>query len=266
MAAAGLPLGFGVLVTRPVKQAEQLCQLIEAQAGRAIRLPLLEIETVAVDSAGPLRLKKNHEADWLVFISANAVRCAFELLGPQWLAENKAKIAAIGQATTDALLENGITVDLKPKRQSNSEALLAELDWAGVSGLRFLIVRGEGGRELIADALRERGAIVEYAEVYRRVFLPVDRQVLLALLNKGEIGAVTVTSGEMLDYLVRSLGRDGQDLLMNTPLVVIGERLAAQAKASGFSTIIAAEADDKSIVDALVCLAENLSKSNQLRG
>ncbi len=158
-----LPPGFAVLVTRPVEQAESLCRLIEEGGGQAIRFPLLEIVPAAGDGAGACRLRRLENLDWLIFVSVNAVRCAFELLGPQWLKGSAPKIAAVGQATARELVARGVAVDLKPKQQFNSESLLALPEWADVGGQRFLIIRGEGGRELLADALRQRGGVVEYA-------------------------------------------------------------------------------------------------------
>ena len=80
-----LPQGFGVLVTRPVEQAEALCGLIAQCGGTAIRLPLLEIVCAKPDDEGSRRLLQFADKDWLVFVSANAVRCAFELAGTKWL-------------------------------------------------------------------------------------------------------------------------------------------------------------------------------------
>ena len=156
---ADLPPGFGVLVTRPAGQAGTLQRLIEDSGGTAILAPLLDIEPVARDGEGPRRLGRKENPNWLVFVSANAVRCAFDLLGVQWLEGCQAKIAAIGLATARALAEKGVEVDLKPKQQFNSEALLAEAEWEQVSGLRFLIVRGVGGRELLAETLDRKSVV-----------------------------------------------------------------------------------------------------------
>jgi len=261
-----LPSGFGVLVTRPAGQAERLCRLIEDGGGTAIHAPLQEIVPVDGDEPGPRRLKQQENPDWLVFVSANAVRCAFALLGPQWLEGKQAKIAAIGLATACALAEKGVAVDLKPKQQFNSEALLAEPAWAAVSGLRFLIVRGVGGRELLAETLRARGARVEYAEVYRRVPANVDMPGLLARWRAGGIGATIVTSGEALAALARLMeGRD-QALLLCTPMVTIGERLSGQARELGCIQVITAEPGDAEIFDAVLRIGRTLIKTHQPRG
>jgi uroporphyrinogen-III synthase len=263
MAAGELPAGWGVLVTRPADQADTLCRLIEAAGGEAIRLPLLEIAPVAPDSAGPLRLQNLGRVDWLVFTSTNAVRHAFGLCGVEWLQGSGVKIAAIGQATTRALDEQGVAVDLKPKQQFNSEALLAEPAWAKVAGQRFLIVRGVGGRELLAETLQARGAQVEYAEVYQRSQSNPDMGEVLTRWRSGSISAVTVTSGEALANLLRLMAGGNLGLLLSTPLIVIGERLAEQARNAGCTEVVAAGAGDADIFNAVARIGHALIKSHQ---
>ncbi|CAG1023035.1 uroporphyrinogen-III synthase [Methylococcales bacterium] len=263
---AALPAGFGVLVTRPAAQAEALCRMVREGGGTAIRVPLLEIEAAAISEEGPCRLGRLDGLDWLVFVSVNAVRCAFELLGPQWLEACPAKIATIGHGTALALAERGIAVDLKPKQQSNSEALLAESEWLDVAGQKFLIVRGEGGRERLAEVLRMRGGLVEYAEVYRRQSPSIDAQGLISLWRAGGIDVVTVTSGEALDRLAQVMADGAGDLLANTPLVVIGERLATRARELGCTQVTAAGASDADIFDAVVRIGQALINTHQTRG
>ncbi|MFM8333227.1 MAG: uroporphyrinogen-III synthase [Candidatus Methylumidiphilus sp.] len=263
---AALPQGFGVLVTRPAQQAETLCRLVEAGGGTAIGLALQDIATLPADSDGPRLLTQPAGWDWLVFVSANAVRCAFELLGPQWLQSHPAKIAAIGQATAQALAERGVAVDLKPKQQFNSESLLAEPAFADVSGLRFLLVRGVGGREFLAETLRQRGATVEYAEVYRRVATAIDAPALQARWRAGHINAVTLANGEALERLSELMAGDALSLLRQTPMAVVGERLAGLARARGCAQVVVAEASDQGLFDAVACIGQAFIKSHQPRG
>jgi len=261
-----LPAGFGVLVTRPAGQAEALCQRINDSGGTAIRAPLIEIEAIAIGEEDVRRLGKLEGVDWLVFVSVNAVRCAFELLGPQWLTQCKAKIAAIGQATALALAEKGFPVDLKPKQQFNSEALLAEPAWSNVEGQRFLIIRGEGGRELLAETLRTRGGFVEYASVYRRKPADLNMRGILSAWRAGRIGVVAITNGEALDRLAQIMAVGSEDLLRETPMVIIGERLAKRARELGCAQVTSVGASDADIFDALVRIGQELTKTHQTRG
>lgn len=248
-------LGRGVLVTRPQGQADALCDLVEGAGGRAIRFPLLEIMPMPEHAEGPDLLRDLEGWNWLIFVSSNAVRfglACIERAGevPAW-----PKVAAIGQATAEELERQGIAVDLAPKQQFNSEALLAMPELADVSGQRILIVRGAGGRETLADTLRLRGAYVAYAEVYRRSAPQNDPARLLEPWRSGEIDVVTVTSGEALDNLEAIVAAGDFERVRQMPLAVIGERVAEKARFLGYETVMAAEAGDESLLAAVIALA-----------
>lgn len=255
--AVKLPADFGVAVTRPREQAETLCRMIEDAGGRAIRLPLLAIEALEPECAGAARLRRLDDVDWLVFISANAVRFGLEHLPPNVLEGTKhPHIAAIGEATRGALELRGLAVDLAPKAQFNSEALLAQPEWSDMRGQRVLIVRGEGGRELLAETLRARGAEVEYAEVYRRIWPPLDVAYFLSLAQSAALGALVVTSGEALEHLAGQLGTAALERIARIPVIVVSERLAQAARDLGFQNpVVASAASDRAIFDTAAGIA-----------
>lgn len=242
----------GVLVTRAAHQAGHLCDLIEMQGGRTYRLPVLEIlppgngQTLAAVRA---RLS---DYDLAVFVSANAVRMAFPALGPvrQW--PQQLGVAAIGRQTAAALDAAGVTVSIVPQAGFTSEALLALDGMRDVDGKNILIVRGEGGREYLARELRERGAQVDYAEVYRRVLPEVDTSPILEVWRQGNIDAVTIASLQSLENLQILLGEHGTQLLQDTLLVVGNRRTAEWAGARGYARIVIADdASDEAMVAAL---------------
>lgn len=218
-----------------------------------MRLPLLEIAPVGQDAPAVELLRRPDHWDWLVFISANAVRCALDLVGGALPALARTRVAAVGAATARALATAGIQVDLIPKAQFNSESLLAAPEMAEMAGRRVLIVRGEGGRELLADTLRARGAELAYAEVYRRRRAPVEASALAALWGNGGIGLAVVTSGEVLDHLMEILGEAGAAFATGTPLAVIGARVGQLARERGWRRVIVAEqASDAELAAAIV--------------
>jgi uroporphyrinogen-III synthase len=243
----------GVLVTRAAHQASGLAGLIESQGGRAICFPALEIGS-ARDSASALELLQQHW-DLAVFISPNAVRYAVELLAGGRLQSHQ--IAAVGEATARALRNTGMPADLIPQHRYDSEGLLALPELQQLRNRRVLIVRGEGGRRLLGDSLRARGAKVGYAEVYQRMKPVVDPAVLLQHWQ-ADVDIVTATSAEVLDNLVAMLGEPGAPLLRLTPLLVISERMAARARELGFKQVLQASgADDASVMKALCEWVEN---------
>jgi uroporphyrinogen-III synthase len=240
--------GCRVLVTRPVAQAGALCERIAAAAGIALPLPALAIEAVD-DVSSQQRCQSAADYDWLIFISRNAVEHARACLPVPLPAT--VKIAAIGQATATALSEAGVQAALVAEGQGTSESLLTEPDLADMSGQRVLILRGEGGRERLAEILRERGAQVEYADLYRRVRPETTAGELSRLLDSG-IDILTVASGETLDNLLAIAAEERRDIT-SLPLVVMSERLLMLARERGFTdtVIIATEASDKGMVEAI---------------
>jgi uroporphyrinogen-III synthase len=189
----------------------------------------------------------------VVYVSGNAVRFARDLCPPG--APSRAGLtAAVGRGTARELSAAGTPPDLVPERE-DSEGLLETRALGEVAGKRVLIVRGQGGRPLLGAALRERGARVSYAEVYRRRLPAVDVSPLLARWDR-DVQAVTTTSVEVLDNLSRLLGETGGPSLRATPLVVISERMERAAAVLGVRRVLrAAGADDRSLVQALCGLA-----------
>lgn len=252
-----LPLaGLTVLVTRPAGQAEGLCGLIESAGGRALRLPLLDIVPVA-DNRGAIELLNRQDHwDWLIFVSANAVR--FALAAGGWhvsTSNTRPRLAAVGEATAKALENAGMRVDLIPKPQFNSESLLASPELAHVAGQRILIVRGVGGREHLAEVLQERGAKTAYAELYQRAQPAPEASIKLAHWRRDGIGAVVATSGEALGRLMELLNGAGAEFAYRTPLAVIGPRIAELARERGWHRVsIAEQANDTGLMAALTQL------------
>ncbi len=245
--------GRGVLVTRPRAQAAALCQLIAAAGGRALAFPTIEIEA-AGDQESARRLLAAEPADLLFFTSRNAVDYALTLFPGGFLPASP-RLAAVGKATAEALTAAGRAPDLVPEGRYDSEALLALPELQELGGLRALIVRGEGGRPLLGETLRARGAEVAYAEVYRRALPEVEPAALLAGWER-DVQFVTATSGEILDNLMRILGEAGRERLLATPLAVVSDRTRLDAERLGFVRVELAErAEDPALVQALCRLA-----------
>ena len=247
-----------MLVTRPAHQSEALCELIERAHGRPVRFPALEILGPADKHAARAALAAASSADLLIFVSANAVQYAFPLLPDQLRPE--VDIAAVGTATARALVAHGLDPTLLPERM-DSEGLLALPALQAVAGKRIFILRGDGGRELLYDTLRERGAQVQRIEVYRRR-MP-QRQAAAAKLAANWtqlVQAVTATSNAVLDNLFTLLGDTGAELVRNTPLVVVSQRMAEYAVERGCGIVyVANSARDADLLAALCEVNADLS-------
>lgn len=216
--------GVGVLVTRPREQAGELVSAIEAAGGSAFCFPVIEITPRHPDDI-------THDAamlgspDLAIFVSRNAVEYGIEYTGG-------ARIAAIGPATARAVQDAGRVIDVQPSRGYDSEHLLAEPALSDVAGKRIRIIRGQAGRELLADTLRARGADVDYLAVYDRRLPEADPSVLADLENRwrgGIISVVTAMSVQSLENLVALLPASCRQYLESTPLVTPAGRVIQKA-------------------------------------
>ena len=171
------------------------------------------------------------------------------------LSTKNAKIAAIGNSTKIALQKKGFSVDISPEQTFNSEALLQldDFDSSQIHNQSILIIKGEGGRQLLQDTLAEKGARVVLAEVYKRKIPDVDIQPLLENWSKNQIQWVTVTSNETLKNLYHMLNEQGQDWLRNTRLIVPSERCLQLAQQLGVKQILLAQAaTDQAMLDIII--------------
>ncbi len=227
-------------MTRPAHQADELCALIELNGWNAIRFPTLEIAAINNEKINR-QLETLGQSDWLIFISANAVNFALSANNGKIDCFKKSSIAAVGKATEKALQAAGLTVDLLPDNQFNTEGLLATNEMNQVKGKGCMIIRGLGGREMLANKLYERGAEVEYMEVYSREMPMADSVIMTAHLKQGTLHALTITSGEALKNLMMMVESGLRDKLLAVPLIVISNRLKELAEKSGFKTIAITE-------------------------
>lgn len=243
---------YNVLVTRPRHQAERLCYLIEQQGWNAIRLPTLEIVAVKKEEIKQ-QLKTINKYQWLIFISANAVNFAIKANNGKIDCFNNSSIAAVGNATGKALTVAGLSAELIPKTSFNTEGLLATKEMHDVKGKSCLIIRGEGGRESLADGLRDRGAKIDYLEVYRRIQPQVINLTGISMLQQGKINAITISSGESLSNLLTMIGKKIHYKLISVPLIVISHRIKILAEQIGFKHISVTEkTGDAAMIETLI--------------
>ena len=240
-----------VLVTRPEHQATPLIAALRDAGAEPVAFPTIEI--TPNPNAGDM-LDSASGFDDVIYISANAVRISLPYFRPQ-----HQRVIAIGKATADALLEEKIRADITPARNSDSESLLEHPQLVDMQGRSVLIIRGDAGRELLAETLNQRGALVEYADVYHRR-CPQQECNKLTDAWTTSVDVITATSNAIIDNLLRLCG-NGPEIL-ETPIVVASERIAKHAETLGFSNIQqSGGASAESIVSAL---CESFSTSDNL--
>jgi len=260
--------GIRVLVTRPVHQAQALSDMLAEQGGQVIRLPVIEIEAIALPQKTAVVLDEIDTIDFAIFISPNAVEFGLATLLAHGKIPDKMKLVTIGKASAQKMRQLlGRAPDIYPTEQYNSEALLAlnSLQSDQVNHKKIIIFRGQGGRELLATSLQQRGALVDYIEVYRRKKPDIQSDVLESIWGSGSQSSgpdiATVTSNEGLANLVAMfdcLSDDQQDSylqhLWQTPLVVVTEKMRISAQNLGFNNIImvAARVGNDAILESVL--------------
>lgn len=244
-----LPLqGQTLLVTRPAHQQGPISRRLQALGATPLALPTLAIAGLDTEA---LKQAKSYvmELDTyqhVIFISTNAVEHGLALVDNYWpQLPAYQQYYAIGLATSSALAQNGLIDEgvkglERDQALMNSEGLLRHKQLQSLEQQKCLIFRGVGGREHLAEQLRLRGAKVDYAEVYERTCPRYSNEQIVDTVSACD--KVLVGSGDSL-YNLCQLAETAQVLrrLMQKPVLVPGERVAALAKKQGFDTVLISE-------------------------
>ncbi len=236
--------GKQIVITRPIKQSAHVKKLLEEQQADVILFPVIEIQASSYNLPSDIG-----SFDWFIFISPNAVKYGLKALDD---ADISAKtIAAIGKKTAEKLEQKGIQVNIVPKNNFNTESFLELSETQAIEAKRVLIFRGNGGRELLASSLQQRGAHVEYAEVYQRVRPQNDTKILKYLWQQQLIDMLVITSSEGL-YNLYSMIKD--DWIKHVPLLLGSPRIMAATTDLGHQgkIITATNPSDEVIVKRLL--------------
>ena len=241
--------GRTVVVTRAREQASVLAQRLEFELGAdVVEAPAIETEPLpaeAVDAA----LRPIGDYHLICLTSQNAVRPFFEALRRQGLdARGLAgiRIATIGTATAAWLESLGVVADVVPKRQV-AEGLVEVLAAEELGGRRVLVARAEEGRELLPEALRERGAEVDVVALYRTLPRTPAGPTLDAAARADY---VTFTSSSTVRYFVDAIG---DAFPRGARVVSIGPATSATARELGIEVHVeAARHDVDGLVEALL--------------
>ena len=255
--------GLNILVTRPIHQSTALAAGIRALGGNPIVLPTLEIVDIPDLSSLFRTIDRLSEFDWAIFVSPNAVNKAMSVITVRSTLPAHMKIAAVGKGTADTLIQYGISEVLIPKDKFDSEALLECEEFDDMTGKRVVIFRGSGGRQLLGDTLKQRGAAVEYAECYIRKKPEIDTTSLISSWSQGQLHAVIVTSSEGLHNLFDIIGELGQQLLKVTPVITTHERIAQAAKKLGLQKVVQAPSPgDAGVLESIQAYFQSTENSS----
>lgn len=243
-----------LLVTRPRPQCAVWLARLQALGVPAAALPLIEIQPVADPAPVQAAWAGLANAQLAVFVSPNAVEQFFALAHGTWPAQTLA--ACVGPGSAQALAAHGVPVSqiVQPALDAPSldsehlwQVLSVQREWAGA---QVLLLRGDGGREWLAERLVAAGAQVEPVTVYHRSGPQLDaaeQARLQAALAQPADFVWLFSSAEAVGHL-QGLALAGQRAIATHP------RIAEAARVAGFATVVLARPEPAAVAQAFLAL------------
>jgi uroporphyrinogen-III synthase len=231
--------GWRLLLTRPAQESAALTSALAEQGVFSSSLPLLDIEPIPASDTMLELIQDLDRYCAVIVVSKPAARIGVDLLSQYWPQPPALKWFSVGAATAQILEDHGLDVSF-PAEGDDSEALL-ELpllrEAIARPDPRVLIMRGAGGRELLAERLRELGASVEYLQLYRRELPQYPPAALPEKIQAERLNGLVVSSGQGFEHL-HQLAGDAWPTLARLPLFVPSPRVAELARAAGAQTVV----------------------------
>lgn len=241
-----------ILVTRPDQAGIELTTALSAAGRAAIHAPLFTLAAGSELNLLPGYFSRLNPGDWIIAASGHAVSYAeqtVEQIGGRW---PHVQYAAVGRSTALHLQQACGQPVLFPASDETSEGLLQLPALQTVSGQQVLILRGNGGRPLLAQVLRERGAEVNFCECYQRVPLEYCGAQQTDIWQRANVNLLVITSGDILQQLVALVPDTAHHWLTSCRLVVVSKRIAAMAREFGWQEIVISDrADNRSLIAAV---------------
>ena len=228
-----------LLLTRPAEDCAALAATLAEAGVQGSCLPLLEIQPLAVSPTHQALLDSLDRYDAVIVASKPAARLGLQVFAGHWPQLPKLAWFSVGAATAGVLEAQGQTVHF-PDSGDDSEALLSlpalHAALAGVQP-RVLILRGEGGRELLAEQLRALGAQVDYLPLYRRGLPDYPASTLVQRVAAERLNGLVVSSGQGFEHL-RALAAQDWPHIARLPLFVPSPRVAEIARQAGALNVV----------------------------
>lgn len=240
-----------ILITRPAGKGESLVRLLEPLVEAVCYQPLMAI-TPGPDLAALAAGLKQQKPDMLIFVSGFAVDYFTATMKTADPGCSKADMLAVGQATAAKLQQwSGQTVITPAVENSEGLLALAQLQGEQIRGKNIAIIRGVGGRELLAEQLQSRGAKTRYWQLYRRQPISGQGEAWFARWQSAQIDCIVITSVAILNTLLESLPTAASHWLQRCRWIVASARIGTQARRAGIAAKQISNADgagDEAIV------------------
>jgi uroporphyrinogen III methyltransferase/synthase len=248
--------GRSVVVTRPAHQSSDLAARLRDLGARTLQVPVIMIGPPADGGAalaGAVGRLAAGAYEWVVLTSANAVAELFKLV-PDARTLGKAKVAAVGPATAEALRGFRVVADLVPTEQSGPglAAVFPAPGSAGAGSPTVLLPQAAGARSELRHSLEGLGWKVDAIEAYRTMPRPIPAELLRAA---GRADAICFASpSAVASYLEQA---EAAGAAVPPVVACIGPATAAAARARGLQ--VAAEAGEHTSVGLLTALEAALA-------
>lgn len=241
--------GRRIVVTRPARQAGSQIGLLRDLGAEVIALPTIRVQPVERSREIDAMIRALHEYDFVIFTSANGVRCFFDRLAEAGLDARRlhaATVVTIGPKTAEACRQRGLLPDLTPETFV-AEGVLEALEAHELEGARVLIPRARKAREVLPRTLTAQGAIVEVVPMYDTVPEEHEAESLDALPGADYVTFTSSSSVTNFAELLRQQGRQG--LLGRVRAASIGPVTSKTVAKEGMELVVEAK---EYTVDGLV--------------
>jgi uroporphyrinogen III methyltransferase/synthase len=232
--------GRRVVVTRARAQASGLAATLRALGAEVVELPAIRIEP-RIETEEVKRVAAGVGVyDLICLTSPNGVRLLFEAIEAAGLdarALAGVTVAAIGPGTARALAERGVLADVVPERFV-AEGLIEALEDEALAGTRVLVARAAEARDVLPDALRERGAEVDVVALYETVREQPGEEEIEAAQSADYL---TFTSSSTVTNLSEALG---DRFPTDARIVSIGPITSETVRTAGLQVDVEAERHD----------------------
>ncbi|MFK3797404.1 uroporphyrinogen-III synthase [Pseudomonas sp. NPDC088444] len=232
--------GWRLLITRPAEESQALAETLAQEGIFSASLPLLDIEPLPVSEETRAIIYNLATYCAVIVVSKPAARLGLERVDEIWPQPPMQHWFTVGAATAQILDDYNLRVFF-PEHGDDSEALLdmpqLHTTLSSVYDPKVLIMRGEDGREWLAERLRERGVSVDYLPLYRRKLPQYPAFALPDTVQAERLNGLVVSSGQGFQHL-RELAGDSWPELSRMPLFVPSPRVAELAREAGAQTVV----------------------------
>ncbi|TMP43799.1 uroporphyrinogen-III synthase [Pseudoalteromonas citrea] len=210
---------MAIAITRPEGKGEQLAELLTAQQIDIVKTPVLKLEMLPVNNT---QLSPIDDADLIIFISQDAVKGLAAHL-PQL--PSTATLVAVGEQTAKAI-DTVYARQAQTPVQQDSEGVLALPQLQSIANKQVVIVKGEGGRTLLAKTLKARGAVLNQCLVYRRTPVLAQSDTWLDHWREAKIDGIVITSNAAIDAIFNTTNKELLAWLNQCHFYLVSQRSA----------------------------------------